>query len=273
LNSSKPFRQANLSEETLQIESVSKIQPTINASIFINSLELFKDISKEFALSAPLPEFMKNTLKKVIEFMKPQNAYFAVINSSSGQIILEVCENFISPFNNKNMNNPEPELSRIVSEIVQTKKHQFLPDLTVDLRFKDIFKALNCKLSPIILNFFPINDQKSCLFILGFKSSEGDINFNPDYRIYFAETLSYYLGGIITHITTIPSKIINPEPSQLADVSILHDVKNLAEKNLIIEVLKKNSGNITKSAQDLGIARRQLQRLMKKLKLKREEFI
>jgi len=44
------------------------------------------------------------------------------------------------------------------------------------------------------------------------------------------------------------------------------------EKTKILEALVRTRGNVTRAAKDLGIHRQQLQRLMKKHSVTREEF-
>ncbi len=77
---------------------------------------------------------------------------------------------------------------------------------------------------------------------------------------------------VMTKSEKIEAEDLYPLFGKRTDRLPLRELKDDMEKTRILEALARNRGNVTRAAKELGIHRQQLQRLMRKYSLRREEF-
>jgi len=78
---------------------------------------------------------------------------------------------------------------------------------------------------------------------------------------------------VMTKSERIEAQDLYPLFGRKSDNLPLRELKDDTEKTRILEALIRTHGNVTRAAKELGIHRQQLQRLMKKHSLSREEFL
>jgi transcriptional regulator of acetoin/glycerol metabolism len=81
------------------------------------------------------------------------------------------------------------------------------------------------------------------------------------------------MSGERVSVNDLPEEILgSDEESEAIPSSALKEYRDHAEREFIIDALKKNSGNITQAAVDLGVRRTYLHKRLTVLKIGKKEF-
>jgi two-component system, NtrC family, nitrogen regulation response regulator NtrX len=80
------------------------------------------------------------------------------------------------------------------------------------------------------------------------------------------------MSGERVTIRDLPEELLQDEPTERGKVSALREFRDQAERDMVIGTLKRNNGNISQSALDLGVRRTYLHRRMAVLKINKKDY-
>lgn len=70
----------------------------------------------------------------------------------------------------------------------------------------------------------------------------------------------------------LPEELLQEEPTERGKISALREFRDQAERDLVISTLKRNNGNVSQSALELGVRRTYLHRRMAVLKINKKDY-
>jgi DNA-binding NtrC family response regulator len=80
------------------------------------------------------------------------------------------------------------------------------------------------------------------------------------------------MSGDRVTVRDLPEELLQDEPTERGKVSALREFRDQAERDMVIGTLKRNNGNISQSALDLGVRRTYLHRRMAVLKINKKDY-
>ena len=80
------------------------------------------------------------------------------------------------------------------------------------------------------------------------------------------------MSGERVSVRDLPEELLQDEPTERGKVSALREFRDQAERDLVIGTLKRNNGNVSQSALDLGVRRTYLHRRMAILKISKKDY-
>lgn len=80
------------------------------------------------------------------------------------------------------------------------------------------------------------------------------------------------MSGERVTVRDLPEELLQDEAPERGKVSALREFRDQAERDMVIGVLKRNNGNISQSALDLGVRRTYLHRRMAVLKINKKDY-
>ncbi|HVW71381.1 MAG TPA: sigma 54-interacting transcriptional regulator, partial [Steroidobacteraceae bacterium] len=80
------------------------------------------------------------------------------------------------------------------------------------------------------------------------------------------------MSGATVSIRDLPEELLQAEPDGRAAVCALKEFRDGAERGFVIETLRKNNGNVSQSAAELGVRRTYLHRRMAVLKISKKDY-
>ena len=80
------------------------------------------------------------------------------------------------------------------------------------------------------------------------------------------------MSGERVSVRDLPEELLQDEPTERGKISALREFRDQAERDLIIGTLKRNNGNVSQSAIELGVRRTYLHRRMAVLKVNKKDY-
>jgi len=80
------------------------------------------------------------------------------------------------------------------------------------------------------------------------------------------------MSGERVTVRDLPEELLQDEPTERGKVSALREFRDQTERDMVIDTLKRNNGNISQSALDLGVRRTYLHRRMAVLKINKKDY-
>jgi len=80
------------------------------------------------------------------------------------------------------------------------------------------------------------------------------------------------MSGERVSVRDLPEELLQDEPNERGKVSALREFRDQAERDLVIGTLKRNNGNVSQSALELGVRRTYLHRRMAVLKINKKDY-
>lgn len=80
------------------------------------------------------------------------------------------------------------------------------------------------------------------------------------------------MSGERVSVRDLPEELLQDEPAERGKVSALREFRDQAERDMVIATLKRNNGNVSQSALDLGVRRTYLHRRMAVLKINKKDY-
>jgi transcriptional regulator of acetoin/glycerol metabolism len=80
------------------------------------------------------------------------------------------------------------------------------------------------------------------------------------------------MSGEQVSIRDLPEELLQDDPAERGKVSALKEFRDLAEREFVIGALKRNNGNVSQSATELGVRRTYLHRRMVVLKINKKDY-
>jgi two-component system, NtrC family, nitrogen regulation response regulator NtrX len=80
------------------------------------------------------------------------------------------------------------------------------------------------------------------------------------------------MSGEQVSVRDLPEELLQDDPAERDKVSALKEFRDLAEREFVIDALKRNNGNVSQSATELGVRRTYLHRRMVVLKINKKDY-
>ena len=80
------------------------------------------------------------------------------------------------------------------------------------------------------------------------------------------------MSGESVSVRDLPEELLQEEQAERGKVSALREFRDQAERDLVITTLRRNNGNISQSALELGVRRTYLHRRMAVLKINKKDY-
>ena len=80
------------------------------------------------------------------------------------------------------------------------------------------------------------------------------------------------MSGESVSVRDLPEELLQDEPGERGKTSALKEFRDSAERQFVIEALRRNHGNISQSAAELGVRRTYLHRRMALLKINKKDY-
>jgi len=80
------------------------------------------------------------------------------------------------------------------------------------------------------------------------------------------------MSGERVSVRDLPEELLQDDPAERDKVSALKEFRDLAEREFVISALKRNNGNVSQSATELGVRRTYLHRRMVVLKINKKDY-
>src|SRR5580692_8282878 len=80
------------------------------------------------------------------------------------------------------------------------------------------------------------------------------------------------MSGEQVSVRDLPEELLQDDPDARDKVSALKEFRDLAEREFVIEALRRNNGNVSQSATELGVRRTYLHRRMAVLKINKKDY-
>jgi two-component system nitrogen regulation response regulator NtrX len=80
------------------------------------------------------------------------------------------------------------------------------------------------------------------------------------------------MSGEQVSVRDLPEELLQDDPNARGKVSALKEFRDLAEREFVIEALRRNNGNVSQSATELGVRRTYLHRRMVVLKINKKDY-
>jgi two-component system nitrogen regulation response regulator NtrX len=80
------------------------------------------------------------------------------------------------------------------------------------------------------------------------------------------------MSGEQVSVRDLPEELLQDDPDARDKVSALKEFRDLAEREFVIEALRRNNGNVSQSATELGVRRTYLHRRMVVLKINKKDY-
>jgi transcriptional regulator of acetoin/glycerol metabolism len=80
------------------------------------------------------------------------------------------------------------------------------------------------------------------------------------------------MSGDQVSVRDLPEELLQDDPDARDEVSALKEFRDLAEREFVIEALRRNNGNVSQSATELGVRRTYLHRRMVVLKINKKDY-
>ena len=80
------------------------------------------------------------------------------------------------------------------------------------------------------------------------------------------------MSGERVSVRDLPEELLQDDPAERDKVSALKEFRDLAEREFVIGALKRNNGNVSQSATELGVRRTYLHRRMVVLKINKKDY-
>jgi two-component system nitrogen regulation response regulator NtrX len=80
------------------------------------------------------------------------------------------------------------------------------------------------------------------------------------------------MSGERVSVRDLPEELLQDDPGERGKVSALKEFRDSAEREFVIEALKRNNGNVSQSALELGVRRTYLHRRMAVLKINKKDY-
>jgi two-component system, NtrC family, nitrogen regulation response regulator NtrX len=80
------------------------------------------------------------------------------------------------------------------------------------------------------------------------------------------------MSGERVSVRDLPEELLQDDPTERDKVSALKEFRDLAEREFVIGALKRNNGNVSQSATELGVRRTYLHRRMVVLKINKKDY-
>jgi DNA-binding NtrC family response regulator len=80
------------------------------------------------------------------------------------------------------------------------------------------------------------------------------------------------MSGERVSVRDLPEELLQDDPEERGKVSALKEFRDDAERGFVIEALKRNNGNVSQSALELGVRRTYLHRRMAVLKINKKDY-
>jgi DNA-binding NtrC family response regulator len=80
------------------------------------------------------------------------------------------------------------------------------------------------------------------------------------------------MSGERVSVRDLPEELLQDEPAERGKISALREFRDQAERDLVISTLKRNNGNVSQSALELGVRRTYLHRRMAVLKINKKDY-
>jgi DNA-binding NtrC family response regulator len=80
------------------------------------------------------------------------------------------------------------------------------------------------------------------------------------------------MSGERVSVRDLPEELLQEEPTERGKVSALREFRDQAERELVIATLRRNNGNVSQSALELGVRRTYLHRRMAVLKINKKDY-
>ena len=80
------------------------------------------------------------------------------------------------------------------------------------------------------------------------------------------------MSGERVSVRDLPEELLQDEPTERGKISALREFRDQAERDLVISTLKRNNGNVSQSALELGVRRTYLHRRMVVLKINKKDY-
>jgi DNA-binding NtrC family response regulator len=80
------------------------------------------------------------------------------------------------------------------------------------------------------------------------------------------------MSGERVSVRDLPEELLQDDPGERGKVSALKEFRDGAERQFVIEALKRNNGNVSQSALELGVRRTYLHRRMAILKINKKDY-
>ena len=80
------------------------------------------------------------------------------------------------------------------------------------------------------------------------------------------------MSGEQVSVRDLPEELLQDDPDARDKVSALKEFRDLAEREFVIEALRRNHGNVSQSATELGVRRTYLHRRMVVLKINKKDY-
>jgi two-component system nitrogen regulation response regulator NtrX len=80
------------------------------------------------------------------------------------------------------------------------------------------------------------------------------------------------MSGEQVSVRDLPEELLQDDPAERDKVSALKEFRDLAEREFVIDALRRNNGNVSQSANELGVRRTYLHRRMVVLKINKKDY-
>ena len=80
------------------------------------------------------------------------------------------------------------------------------------------------------------------------------------------------MSGEQVSVRDLPEELLQDDPAERDKVSALKEFRDLAEREFVIDALRRNNGNVSQSATELGVRRTYLHRRMVVLKINKKDY-
>jgi two-component system nitrogen regulation response regulator NtrX len=80
------------------------------------------------------------------------------------------------------------------------------------------------------------------------------------------------MSGERVAVRDLPEELLQDDPGERGKISALKEFRDNAERGFVIEALKRNNGNVSQSALELGVRRTYLHRRMAILKINKKDY-
>jgi two-component system nitrogen regulation response regulator NtrX len=80
------------------------------------------------------------------------------------------------------------------------------------------------------------------------------------------------MSGEQVSVRDLPEELLQDDPTERDKVSALKEFRDLAEREFVIDALRRNNGNVSQSATELGVRRTYLHRRMVVLKINKKDY-
>jgi transcriptional regulator of acetoin/glycerol metabolism len=82
----------------------------------------------------------------------------------------------------------------------------------------------------------------------------------------------HIMSGERVSVRDLPEELLQDDPGERDKISALKEFRDNTEREFVIEALKRNNGNVSQSALELGVRRTYLHRRMAILRINKKDY-